>query len=34
MRCLQTLELKIDSGSDIEQLFANTSHLKEVTLWL
>ena len=29
---LQTLELKVDDESDIEQLFSNTSHLKEITI--
>ena len=29
MGCLQALELKVDDENDIEQLFSNTSHLKE-----
>ena len=30
--CLQTLEFKVDHDSDIEQLFSNTSHLKEIMI--
>ena len=32
IRHLQTLELKVDCDSDIEQLFLCTSHLKEITI--
>ena len=32
MGCLQALELKVDDESDIEHLFSNTSHLKEITI--
>ena len=32
MRCLQTLELKVDDDNDIEQLLLNTSQLHELTI--
>ena len=34
MRCLQTLELKVDNESQIKQLLLKTGQLREITIFL